>query len=139
MRPFWVLVWFLFSDGPHIHLPVKISCFWLWEFLTLVMSGIRLPSCGLMSGICHGPIINLHYVQPVGLAVDWCHLLWLKGHIRRYSCILWPAIEGRISTQDRLRDMGIIKVCALSRWKWGCWPPFFRVSIFEVYLNTGGR
>lgn len=110
MRPFWVLVFVQWwASYP---LPCQNIVLLIVGILTLVMSGIRLPSCGLMSGICHGPIINLHSLQPVGLAVYWCHLLWFKGHIRRYSCILWLAIEGRISTQDSLRDMGIIKVCA---------------------------
>ena len=40
--------------------------------------------------------------------VDWSHLVWFKYHVPRHSFILWLAIKGRLSTQDRLLSFGIL-------------------------------
>lgn len=41
--------------------------------------------------------------------LNWHRLVWFSGSIPRHSFILWLAIRGRLSTQRRLRGMGVIE------------------------------
>ena len=40
--------------------------------------------------------------------VPWAHLVWFQHHVPRHSFILWLAIRGRLSTQDRLLSFRLV-------------------------------
>lgn len=41
--------------------------------------------------------------------VDWCNVVWGKGHIPKHAFFVWLAFRGRFLTRDKLRLWGCIQ------------------------------
>ncbi|PWA73149.1 reverse transcriptase zinc-binding domain-containing protein [Artemisia annua] len=49
------------------------------------------------------------------IEVPWCKLVWFSKNIPKFAIILWLAIQGRLTTQDKIRKWGSydLMICPL--------------------------
>lgn len=44
-----------------------------------------------------------------GDRVNWCDIVWFKGHVPRFAFILWMVCKGKLLTGDKLKRWGCIQ------------------------------